>query len=68
VTLITPDQDIRGMLTLNQLTNQYYKIYETGRYTLIRVSTTTRQAPADYLQGNTRDILYLGYIKNILAS
>ncbi len=32
------------------------------------VSTTTRQAPTDYLQGDTRDILYLGYIKSILAS
>ncbi len=44
----------------------------TPAYTLrkspIRVSTTNRRAPADYLQGDTKDVLYLGYIKSILAS
>jgi hypothetical protein len=32
------------------------------------VSTTTRRAPADYLQGDARDVSYLGYIKSTLAS
>jgi hypothetical protein len=44
----------------------------TPAYTLrkspIRASTTTHRAPTNYLQGNTRDVLYLGYIKSILAS
>ncbi len=40
----------------------------TLRKSLIRASTTTRRAPADYLQGDTRDVLYLGYIKSTLAS
>ncbi len=40
----------------------------TPRKSSIRASTTTRRAPADYLQGNTRDVLCLGYIKSILAS
>ncbi len=44
----------------------------TPAYTLRKsstgVSATTYRAPADYLQGDTRDVLYLGYIKSILAS
>jgi hypothetical protein len=40
----------------------------TPRKSLIRASSTTCRAPADYLQGNTRDVSYLGYIKSILAS
>jgi hypothetical protein len=40
----------------------------TPRKSLTRASTTNRQTPTDYLQGNVRDILYLGYIKSILAS
>jgi hypothetical protein len=31
-------------------------------------STTNRRTPADYLQGNARDVSYLGYIKSMLAS
>ncbi len=40
----------------------------TPRKSLIRISTTTRRAPADYSPSNTRDVLYLGYIKSTLAS
>jgi hypothetical protein len=40
----------------------------TPRKSLIRVSATNYRASADYLQGDTRDVLYLGYIKSILAS
>jgi hypothetical protein len=40
----------------------------TPRKSLIRASATTRRASADYLQGDARDVLYLGYIKSILAS
>ncbi len=40
----------------------------TPRKSPTRVSATTRRAPADYLQGDARDVLYLGYIKSILAS
>ncbi len=44
----------------------------TPAYTLrkspIRVSATTYRAPADYLQGDARDVSYLGYIKSTLAS
>ncbi len=44
----------------------------TPAYTLrkssTRASATTRRAPADYLQGDARDVLYLGYIKSTLAS
>jgi hypothetical protein len=40
----------------------------TLRKSPIRASTTTCRAPADYLQGDARDVLCLGYIKSILAS
>jgi hypothetical protein len=44
----------------------------TPAYTLRKsptgVSATTYRASADYLQGDTRDVLYLGYIKSILTS
>ncbi len=40
----------------------------TPRKSLIGASATNRRAPADYLQGNARDVSYLGYIKSILAS
>jgi hypothetical protein len=40
----------------------------TPRKSLIRASTTNRRAPADYLQGDTKDVLCLGYIKSTLAS
>ncbi len=40
----------------------------TPRKSPIEGSTTNYRAPADYLQSNTRDVLYLGYIKSILAS
>ncbi len=40
----------------------------TPRKSPIRASTTNRRAPADYLQGDTRDVLCLGYIKSTLAS
>ncbi len=40
----------------------------TPRKSLTGASATTRRAPADYLQGDARDVLYLGYIKSILAS
>ncbi len=40
----------------------------TLRKSSIRASATNRRAPADYLQGNARDVSCLGYIKSILAS
>jgi hypothetical protein len=40
----------------------------TPRKSLIGVSTTNYQTPADYLQGDARDVLCLGYIKSTLAS
>jgi hypothetical protein len=40
----------------------------TPRKSPIRASATNRRASADYLQGDTRDILYLSYIKSTLAS
>ncbi len=45
-----------------------YTPAHTPRKSLIRASATTRRAPADYLQGDARDVLYLGYIKSTLAS
>ncbi len=40
----------------------------TPRKSPTRASATNRRAPADYLQGNARDVLCLGYIKSTLAS
>ncbi len=40
----------------------------TPRKSPTGASATNRRAPADYLQGDTRDVLCLGYIKSILAS
>jgi hypothetical protein len=44
----------------------------TPAYTLRKsptgASTTNRQTPADYLQGDARGVSYLGYIKSTLAS
>ncbi len=40
----------------------------TLRKSPTRASTTTRRASADYLQGDARDVSYLGYIKSTLAS
>ncbi len=49
------------------LSRTYTPAY-TLRKSLIRASTTNRRTPADYLQGDARGVLYLGYIKSILAS
>ncbi len=40
----------------------------TPRKSPTGVSATNRRTPADYLQGDTRDVSCLGYIKSILAS
>ncbi len=40
----------------------------TPRKSPTGVSATNRRAPADYLQGNARDVSCLGYIKSTLAS
>ncbi len=40
----------------------------TPRKSPTGASATNRRAPADYLQGDARDVSYLGYIKSILAS
>jgi hypothetical protein len=40
----------------------------TPRKSSTEVSATNRRAPADYSQGDARDVLYLGYIKSTLAS
>jgi hypothetical protein len=45
-----------------------YTPAHTLRKSPIGASATTYQAPADYLQSNTRDVLCLGYIKSTLAS
>ncbi len=45
-----------------------YTPARTPRKSLIRASTTNRRTLADYLQGNARDVSYLGYIKSTLAS
>jgi hypothetical protein len=54
--------------TLARTPGRTYTPAYTLRKSLIGASTTNRRAPADYLQGNARDVLYLGYIKSILAS
>ncbi len=36
--------------------------------TLVTIPTRNRRAPADYLQGDARDVSCLGYIKSTLAS
>ncbi len=40
----------------------------TPRKSPAGASATNRRTPADYLQGDARGVLYLGYIKSILAS
>jgi hypothetical protein len=40
----------------------------TLRKSPIGASATNRRAPADYSQGDARDVLCLGYIKSTLAS
>ncbi len=40
----------------------------TPRKSPIGVSATNRRTPADYLQGDARDVSCLGYIKSTLAS
>jgi hypothetical protein len=57
-----------SVYTLTYTPSRTYTPAHTLRKSLIRVSATTYQAPADYLQGDTRDVSYLGYIKSILAS
>ncbi len=40
----------------------------TPRKSPVGASATNRRAPTDYLQGDARDVLCLGYIKSTLAS
>jgi hypothetical protein len=45
-----------------------YTPARTPRKSLTGVSATNYQTSADYLQGDARGVLCLGYIKSILAS